>query len=98
MMLATIPNHPNIAGTTSWEINSIEYASVPMENKICANEKLELFVLRILRPNSIKEFFFGITSTWILFCYVEKSPVVLFIVELDQAFSYSKGDPNHSKY
>ena len=56
-MLATIPNHPIIAGTNPYVINRIEYASVPMENKICANEKLELFVLRILRPNSINEFF-----------------------------------------
>ncbi len=53
-MLATIPNHPIIIGTTPYVTNRIEYASVPMKNKICAIANLNSFVLRILRPESIK--------------------------------------------
>jgi hypothetical protein len=47
-MLATSPNHPISAGTTSEITNKIEYASVPMENRICAKEKVEFFDWRML--------------------------------------------------
>jgi hypothetical protein len=59
MMLATIPNHPMIAGTgTASEVaNRIEYESVPIENRICANAKTEFFV-HILPFNGILRFSF----------------------------------------
>ena len=56
-MLATSPNHPIISGTTPEVTNRIEYESVPIVKKICANAKTEFFVLRILQPKSINEFF-----------------------------------------
>ena len=58
-MLAKIPNHPISAGivTLSEVANRIEYESVPIENRICANAKFWFFVFIILRPNSVKDCF-----------------------------------------
>ena len=62
-MLATIPNLPTIGGTTPEVTNMIEYASVPMENRICANAKLDCLDLSTPRRKSFNDFFFSVTST-----------------------------------
>ena len=56
-MLATIPNHPIICGTTSEVTNTIEKASVPMDQQIIANLNLVSFVLKMERAKSLNEFF-----------------------------------------
>ncbi len=56
-MLATIPNHQIKGGTTPNVTNTIENASVPMDQKIIANMNLELFVLRMVRAKSLNEVF-----------------------------------------
>ena len=56
-MLAAIPNHPIIGGTTPEVTNTIENANVPMDQQAIANLNLEFFVLKILRAKSLNEFF-----------------------------------------
>ena len=56
-MLPTIPNQPIKEGTTPEVTNTIENASVPIDQNINANANLELFVLVMVRAKSLNDFF-----------------------------------------